>query len=78
MARPRKESPDLKDERDIELFDEYNRIMKSYGETARYMAKSFFYQESARKFHITAGTARNIIQKMLKMKPALEHIDASK
>ena len=68
MPRPCKDSPDLKDERDEALVQEYYRIMASYGETAKYMAKSFFYKEAAKKFYITPGAATNIITKCIKNK----------
>ncbi len=71
MARPRKESPDLKDERDIALFEEYHKVMRSYGINAVKIAKSCFYAEAAKKFYITEATARIIIQKMLRKRTKL-------
>lgn len=68
MARPKKESPDLKDKRDLDMFAEYEKIIKSHGELAKVISKSHFYAETARKFYVTEATARIIIQKMLRKK----------
>jgi hypothetical protein len=67
-GRPKKESPDEKDERDILLFEEYNKLVKSEGPLARFITKSYFYEAAAKKFGLAEGTARVIIQKMLKKK----------
>jgi hypothetical protein len=58
----------LTNERDEALFLEYQNVMTGYGETARYIAKSKLYEEAARKFFITPGSARNIIQRLLRKK----------
>ena len=68
MARPKKECPDWKDERDEELFEEYQRIITSYGDLVRYIAKSKLYSDAAKKFCISEARARVIIQEMLRKK----------
>jgi len=68
VARPKKESPDLKDERDLAMFAEYERIIKSHGGLAKDIAKSRLYADTAAKFYVTEATARIIIQKMLRKK----------
>lgn len=68
MARPKKDGPDLKDERDKMLLAEYNKVIEKYGPEARFMAKSELYRQAALPFYITAASARCIIQKMLRQK----------
>lgn len=68
MARPQKNGPDLKDERDEALLAEYNKVIESFGPNARFMAKSELYRIAALPFFITPASARCIIQKMMKVK----------
>jgi hypothetical protein len=68
MARPKKECPDWKDERDEELFLEYQKIIAGYGDLVRYIAKSKLYSDAAKKFCISEARARVIIQEMLRKK----------
>lgn len=68
MARPKKESPDRKDQRDLDMFAEYERLIKFHGKLSKSLSKSFFYAETAEKFYITEATARIIIQKILQKK----------
>ena len=68
MARPKKESPDLMDERNADMFAEYERLIRAEGEKAKDLSKSYFYRETAKKFYITEARARVVIQKMLQMK----------
>jgi len=56
----------LKPERNEELWIEYGKVIASYGSTARFMAKAELYRQAGEKFHITGGTARNLIQKMIR------------
>ena len=78
MARPKKESPDKKDERDIDLFNEYEKVLKSEGEKAPYIVKSYFYEQVAKKFYLSTGTTKNIIRKMLRKKTNSQVIDVRK
>jgi hypothetical protein len=58
----------LTDERDLALFEEYQKVLLSYGETARYMAKSRLYEEAAKKFFISPKRAQLIINEMMRKK----------
>ena len=58
----------LTDERDEALYEEYERVIQSYGESAKFIVKRRFYEEAARPFFISPGAARNIILRMIRTK----------
>jgi hypothetical protein len=68
MSKESKSRSTLTEERDEALFDQYLKVITFYGDTARFIAKSKLYEEAARPFFITPGSARNIIQRMMRYK----------
>jgi hypothetical protein len=63
-----------KQERDEALFDQYHKVITSYGETAKFIAKSHLYEEAAKPFFITGGSARNIIQRIMRKKSSQKNV----
>ena len=68
MEADKQKRQNCKGKRDSDLLIEYNAIIASYGETARYIAKSRLYAQVAEKFHIMPDSARNILQRMMRQK----------
>jgi hypothetical protein len=74
MPRISKYRLTLTEERDEALYDNYHKVITSHGTTARFIAKSELYREAAEPFFITPGSARNIIQRLMRKKSKPENV----
>jgi endonuclease V-like protein UPF0215 family len=63
----------LTKERDQALYEEYQKVLTSFGETAPFIAKSELYRLTAEKFFISAESARMIISKYMRNKSRPEN-----
>jgi len=50
------------------LFTRYMQVMKEYGELARLLPKKLIYEETAKPFFISGGTAARIIRSVFRNK----------
>lgn len=55
----------LTEERHDDIFKVYEEVVASYGETAKYMTKSAFYEETAARVKFSSETVRKIVAKRL-------------
>ena len=56
----------LTEERHDTIFKVYEEVVRSYGETARHMAKNAFYEETAARVSYSAETVRKVVAKRMR------------